>query len=1272
VVRPGDVVADRFEIVGVAGEGGMGTVYRARDRMSDEHVALKTITVSDGHEAARFARETAVMAELAHPNIVRYVAHGVSDTHAPFLAMEWIEGETLQQRLARARLTLVDALVVARAIAAALGAAHARGLVHRDVKPPNVMLPRGDLSAAKVLDFGIARDLAQTGVLTSTGVVMGTPGYMAPEQVRGDVAAIDARSDVFSLGCVLYRCLTDAPAFTGESLAVLAQILVDEVEPPSTLVPAIPFAVDALVMRMLAKTQSVRPADGSEVAAELDAILGELGEPDGATTIVGGSQSSNPQISTRPLGVATRAITDTEHRLVSIALASVSPPKTVLDPEHIDAIASAFGGRAERLTPAARLIVFSPAGAAADTANRAARCALAMRHASSELSIVVASGRAATIGPLVGEVVSRAAKLLSDTAAGDIAIDVATSDLVDERFVIESGRLLGMRDAEPARTLRGRPTPMVGRDREVATLSGLWADCVDEPVARAALVTGPAGAGKSRLRHELVRAVQKRDPKATILLGRGDSIGAGSPFQILSDALRRAAGVVDGTDLDAKRAALHARIARHVPAADVDRVATVLGELAGVPFASSTSPALRAARADAFAKHDAMRSAWGDWLEAECAAGPVLFVVEDLHWGDRATVEYLELALKRLEAAPLFVVAFARPEVDDLFPRLWVERDAQELRLLPLTRKAGEKLVRALIDGVDDAVVARIVERGEGNPLFLEELVRSLVDGRSELPDSVLAMLQHRLDELDAETRRTLRAASVFGEVFWRDGVAALTHTDPRPQLATLVAHELVEPLATSRVAGDQELAFRHDLVREAAYATTPDSERVRAHALAAEWLVAHGLRDGLALADHFTKGGEPWRAAEQLAIAAEQANAGNDTAAALAHAARGLACSPQPEILGRLELARAEALSWRGEYAACAAAATTAAAAFTRGTREWFRTQDERFFAYGRSSDTANAMRVLGELTTTPPAPGAELDQVRSVARAAVLMLRFGPPAVGPSLAARVEQLAAATALDLDAEQRVWITRGLAARNRGDVEGTFTAFHAANAACDACHNRREKAFCEMSIAGTFMELGLQARAVPHFEAGAAIAAELGLKMLLGGFYALIGWAHVILGDRDKGAGYAERAVGVGDPAGMGVGHLVKARIALAAGDFDTAIAQASLGVELVSRFGEYHSITHAIRARAYLRRGDLALAKEDAAAARRLMAPQDGIQSGETTVRLVEVEVLEACGEAELAAARLNEALARIDARAARIVEPWRASFLTLPDTAATLARRS
>src|SRR5215813_1415225 len=214
-MRPGERFGDGFVLDEPIGSGGMGTVYRAHDPISGEAVAIKVISEAHRHRTERFAREARVLAGLSHPGIVRYIAHGVTSAGELFLVMEWIDGEVLRARLARGPLSVGEAVTLATRVAEALGAAHVHGVVHRDLKPSNLFLPGGCIAEVKVLDFGIAHRRGRTQ-LTQTGTTIGTLGYMAPEQARrggGSGGAIDARADVFALGCVLFQCLTGTPAF---------------------------------------------------------------------------------------------------------------------------------------------------------------------------------------------------------------------------------------------------------------------------------------------------------------------------------------------------------------------------------------------------------------------------------------------------------------------------------------------------------------------------------------------------------------------------------------------------------------------------------------------------------------------------------------------------------------------------------------------------------------------------------------------------------------------------------------------------------------------------------------------------------------------------------------------------------------------------------------------------------------------------------------------------------------------------------------------------
>jgi hypothetical protein len=247
------------------GQGGMGAIYRARDPDTGEAVAIKTVEGSG--ERARFVHEARTLAALSAPGIVRYLDHGEAEDGTPFLVMAWLEGEDLAARLKRGALPVSAVVELGRQAAAALEAAHRAGVVHRDVKPSNLFLVAGD--EVRVVDFGISRSREAQTRLTLTGEVLGTPAYMAPEQLQG---RHDARTDVYGLGATLYEALTGRPPFVGpQPGAVLAAVLGEPATPPSRHRPEVPPWLDLLVTQMLAKDPDARPADMRAVRAELTA-----------------------------------------------------------------------------------------------------------------------------------------------------------------------------------------------------------------------------------------------------------------------------------------------------------------------------------------------------------------------------------------------------------------------------------------------------------------------------------------------------------------------------------------------------------------------------------------------------------------------------------------------------------------------------------------------------------------------------------------------------------------------------------------------------------------------------------------------------------------------------------------------------------------------------------------------------------------------------------------------------------------------------------------
>jgi serine/threonine protein kinase len=282
----GETVAERYELEELVGHGGMSSVYRAHDSLLERYVALKVLHEQyseDEDFVERFKREARLVAQLQHPNIVTVIDRGEQEGRQ-YIVFEYIEGENLKELVVRkGRLEVREALEIAIEVARALGFAHEHGLVHRDVKPQNVLL-NGD-GRAKVTDFGIARSLDVEHGVTQTGTVLGTSNYIAPEQASGK--HVDQHSDVYSLGVVLYEMLSGEVPFPGESFVAVALKHVNQ-PPPSVLDVRgdIPMRVAEAVDRALEKDPERRFPTMDAFAAELEACLAELDRGDGDVTMV--------------------------------------------------------------------------------------------------------------------------------------------------------------------------------------------------------------------------------------------------------------------------------------------------------------------------------------------------------------------------------------------------------------------------------------------------------------------------------------------------------------------------------------------------------------------------------------------------------------------------------------------------------------------------------------------------------------------------------------------------------------------------------------------------------------------------------------------------------------------------------------------------------------------------------------------------------------------------------------------------------------------------
>jgi hypothetical protein len=1302
----GETIAGRFEIEASANTGGMGEVFRARDLTTGELVAVKVLLHNHTIERIRFAQEINVLAGLRHPGIVNYVAHGRTTAGLPYFVMEWLDGEDLGTLLARRRLAVHEAAELLTRVAEILAAMHAQGIVHRDLKPTNLFLLGGDVSRVKVLDLGIARLLGKTLHLTVTGTLVGTPGYMAPEQARGG-HALDARVDIFSLGCVLFECLTGAPAFSGEHImAILGKILFEDPPKIAELRSDVPPALDALIERMLAKDPQQRPRDGAELVAAAASLRVKVPVDASAEDLE------------RPLRLV---LTARERRLFAVmivgplhaydfaAAATLGEHEMTLAEADLRAAAAAYGGHVEAIADGSALVTISGAKLATDLAALAARCALSLRAAVGGRPMALAIGRAEVTGRTpVGEAIDRAAAILaritrrgareseappsrlggpvSRGSRSPIGLDEITAGLLEPSFDVisrEAGfELRGERRTfEGTRTLLGKATPCVGRERELATLESLFSQCVEEPMAQAVLVTAPAGLGKSRLAHELIQVIRGRlQEEVEIWIGRADTLRVSSALGLLGQVIRGACHIRNGEPHEAQHEKLRERVARHVPAADQARVVAFLAELAGAPLADGAHPALEEARQDARRMADETRRAWEDFLLAECSAHPVVLVLEDLHWSDLPTVRLLDATLHDLRNQPLLVLALARPEVHEIFPRLWADRQMQEVRLHELTRKASEHLVRQVLGAtVEPDILARIVKQAEGHAFFLEELIRSVAEGKGEsLPETVLAMVQARLDRLGSDARRVLRAASVFGARFRPMGVAALLGDtmksgEVREWLAKLVEDELLVRRIDGAPSDEPDIAFRHALLREGAYATLTEADSALGHRLAATFLEACGESDPGVLAEHFSRGRDAIRASVRYLRAAEQALRGNDADAAITHATRGLEQGGADETTLALLGVLCEIHGWLSQWEAAASYAEKVFRLARPGSSPWARAITAKLVHAHVSGRDDEVTALLGAARGVQPSAG-EVDSLAvSIAILTFTLDAGGHFALGELCLEWLLDIAGAPGVDRATSTAhegtpAAILRGLAAPIRGESNNAFELM-----ASGAAARRRALAVAH----GT---CGMHAWLLGSFDAAEALLRRAISQNHdvgpLSSFQSLF-LAHV-LADQGKLAealAEAQKLTSVGQarrlPAEEGLGRAVLAEVLRRKSDLEAAEREALAAADLLSsrpldRMGSMATLA-AIRVAA----GQSSLALESA---RESVGAYESVRMFDfykgAFARLTLAEALFAAGEEAAARATLADARDRLLACAAAIAEPSvRRSFLErVPENARTM----
>jgi serine/threonine protein kinase/tetratricopeptide (TPR) repeat protein len=875
----------RFRIERTVGRGAAGIIFKAFDTQTKQDVALKVIATSgaDTAERGRFLREGQILSDLDHPGIVRVVAFGATgeaaevleykfEVDSALIAMQWLDGEDLQVRHARAPLSLKQAIDVAAQIANALSAAHARGVIHRDIKPSNIFVLAADSRepatpgaaveassperlATKLVDFGVAS--TDDVRLTKTDELVGTPAYMSPEQARGDTRA-DARSDIYSLGATLFELIAGRPPHVGPtSIATLARLVTSPAPRLSDLVDGIPRELDELVDRMLRANRDERPDAAREVHETLDSIRRRI--PDDAHATARTTESHH--------GVGTRLVTT----LVGLHVGYGDTRRDEL--ERLQKL----GADAMPLGSDAVVAHLGAQRAHGNEASRAIEAGLALCARGARVGIATGRTEVDLLRP-AGEIVDRASAIARDADDRRLVVDATTAELARNQFDFTSlpnGTLAVERPAHAAQHEQNLASHFVGRDAELVASLSAYDRCTEDATPVILTVSGPPGIGKSRLLREFVARIKERGRSPKLAHVRGDPYALTTALGLATQILRGLLDLPQGLSFEDALAAL-------ADGGLTREVANPLARLmANQPFPEG---------ADSRGARDALYISMTEIVLNMAASAPVVVLFEDAQWSDFESIAWLDHVLGRSSGRPLFVFAMMRPAFWREHPRCFAGRDHVRVELRPIARRATREIARSVIGAAaTEEMLDQVAQQAAGSPLFAEELARLIAAGKDATKaPTIEAAIQVSLDALDDQARAAAVQASVFGLTVWDAGVAAVGGPSSELALAKLVAAELLVVQPSSRFANTREYAFKHVLLRDVAFASAGEEQRRALHAAAGRWLASVG-EDTATVAHHFDLGGLVKEAADYWEIAARRALATDSLKDSVAMADRAL-----------------------------------------------------------------------------------------------------------------------------------------------------------------------------------------------------------------------------------------------------------------------------------------------------------------------------------------------------------------------------------------------
>ncbi|MCI0695459.1 protein kinase [candidate division KSB1 bacterium] len=936
----------------------MGVVYKAEDTKLKRFVALKFLPpdlTRDEEAKERFVQEAQAASALDHPNICTIYEIDETEDGQMFIAMAYYEGETLKKRIAKGEerrekgeeraapiaprsspfgmacgLPMADAIEIAIQIAQGLAKAHQHGIVHRDIKPANIIITKDDV--VKIIDFGIAKLAGRKMRLAKTGKTVGTLAYVSPEQARGE--EVDHRTDVWSLGVVLYEMLTSRLPFIHEyEAAIIYSIINEDPIPPAELRDDVPKALEDVTLKCLQKELHDRYPSAKHLLSELKKLkkILESGQPEAVV-----ARREKPE---------TRK--ETERRQATIMFAQISGYTEMLeklDPEEVaanmsqcfemfGAMAHKYGGTIDKIMGSCVTVRFGAPQAIENAPQKAINAAIEMRNQlqqfnlkknlaiplNTQIGINTGMVVAGAVGSdqtkeyaVIGGTVELASNLMALCANGQIYVGPLTYRYTRNEFDFKELKpitLKGIKAAVPVFELLSvrekihRPrlgagrmiySKMVGREKELDKLKLHVLKAINGEGSIVSVI-GEAGIGKSRLMAEL--RTMEDVKSATLLEGRALSIGQNLSYHPLIDILKNWANITEEDGEAEATSKLEKTIVKIHPEG-VDEVLPFVATLMGMKLTAKHAERVKGIEGEAMKK--LILKNMRELMMKGAELHPLVIIIEDLHWADLSSIELLESLYRLAENHRILFVNVFRPNYRETGERILqtirkrYSRCHAEIYLEPLDDNQCAVLIRNLLkaSGLPTGIRSAIANRAEGNPFFIEEVVWSFVDegviepgnGKFKItekiesvviPATIQEVLLARIDKLDEKTKSLLKVASVIGRSFFYKILVEVAKNIE--EIDERLEHlKDIQLIRERRRLEELEYFFKHALVQEVTYESILLKKRKDLHlqiANAIESVFSDRLHEfyGM-LAFHYSKAANLEKAEEYLIKAGEEA----------------------------------------------------------------------------------------------------------------------------------------------------------------------------------------------------------------------------------------------------------------------------------------------------------------------------------------------------------------------------------------------------------------